>query len=297
MSKNKNHDSKPAGATTTAIGFTLIELLVVIGIIAVLAAILLPALAAAKRSGQRAGCLNNIKEIGQGSFIYAGDFNDYFPIVDIGGKNNPPSVFDFIAGEQYAYAMVWNNSDGSLPANTHVPQQYAPYLENLGLLYGGNQVGNPLAFFCPALQPTSNFGPANYSNPTFMSTDGGQRVRSSYMYNPRITNSGLGAKFGETTANNELRKYEKTTQARLLDVFCTDYMAAQPSGTGMPFNPTYWPHYPSKGMVTGFTDGSAHFVEFNPAYFNTVVSNLVTTQSQLSDEIYDEVFFYMQNAH
>jgi len=71
--------------------FTLIELLVVIAIIAILAAMLLPALSRAKETGRRIVCTNNLRQLGLASQIYLGDNQGVYP--PRGGNNRWPNRF------------------------------------------------------------------------------------------------------------------------------------------------------------------------------------------------------------
>ena len=144
---DKKHSSRGACPVRNH-AFTLIELLVVIAIIAILAAMLLPALSKAKQKAQALACMNQLKQLTLGWVMYANDNSG--KIVPNGGQANTPSTFPDPRLLPGAAWYQW------CPGNMDAYSPYATNFVQAGAIY---QYVNTMIYKCPGDFAVFKFGP------------------------------------------------------------------------------------------------------------------------------------------
>jgi prepilin-type N-terminal cleavage/methylation domain-containing protein/prepilin-type processing-associated H-X9-DG protein len=228
-------------------GFTLIELLVVIAIIAILAALLLPALARAKASSLNAKCASNLKELQVGAAMYKGDNKDYLlpnsPFSGYSGAGAPgTSWIDSTA--------VGAEGPGDETGNTNI----AIYSTGLLAPYVANAQG---VYKCPAdTVPSAN----------------GDRLRSYSMNGQMGAVYMAAAKFNDDSPALQYSKESDITHPAPSDAFVfteenmysinDGYLVMDTHGGTFPDVPAA---YHNNGGVYSFADGHAQYQKWHTA--------------------------------
>ena len=248
----------------------MIELLVVIAIIAILAAMLLPALASAKEKAKRTQCVNSLRQLALGCTIYAGDSEDWFPTW--GGNTLNPRPKNVIDLSNYIRWVVFGGpiNGGRISQVPSIVNSQGAQFENLGYLYPVKLAGDGRLFFDPSYPQGSPLSADSYSSAGMLSygnVNGSGGVRCSYTYNPVADGSNL-------------RLFQKASQIKGRRVFIMDYIDNQMT------NPSYFAHYKSKGWEMSFTDGSVSFAKPDIATSQLIASGTRPTDLQDLNKVF-----------
>jgi len=257
---------------STAVAFTLIELLVVIAIIAILAAMLLPALSKAKSQAQGTYCLNNEKQLTLAWVMYAQDNRDNL-VPNIGDARGVP----YYLNADGSYNLNnWVTGNVSGVASTAIPGTYDE--TNISLLTTtllGPFLQSWKVYKCPA-DPGNLVNPTG--NPTLVQTLAPNRVRSISMQNY------MNADSGNTQSNTYyyFQRYAQVTQPAQFFVFLDEKPSSIDDGLfevimtlpgASPDTQNNWPsqaHNNACGF--GFADGHAEIHPWKGNDFQQVAS-------------------------